>query len=421
MTRADRGHHRHRRRLRGRGYFRGLGPGIVTGAADDDPSGIGTYVQVGARFGTGLVWFMPFLLPFAAGVQETAARLGLTTGRGLAAVVRERRGRTMLWTMVVLVAGANTLNIAADLASMGAALHLIVPVPATVTIVVLAAAIIGLDVALPYRRSQLILRWLALSLLAYPLVLVVVSVPWVDTLRDTFRPQLRWDRAQIAALIAIFGTTVSPYLYFWQAGEEMEEDAGHADVDPTHVRRMRIDVIAGMTSAIIAAWAMIVVGASTLHVGGINTVGTAEDAAAALEPLAGNLAGLVFASGIVGLGLLAIPVLAGSTGYAVAEAAGWSEGLSQRFRSARGFYGTIAASVIVGLVISLSGIDPMHGLFLAAVGNGLAAPPLLAIMLVVARDESLLGPWRSRGASTALVGGAILISTSLPLIWLAVR
>ncbi len=413
-------HHRHRRLIHGRGYFSRLGPGFVTGAADDDPSGIGTYVQVGARFGTSLLWAMPLLLPLAIAVQELAARIGLTTGHGLAHAVRKRSNRVLLWSVVVTVAVANTLNVAADLAAMGAAVRLLVPVSSVVTVITIGCTVVILDIVVPYQRSARVLRWLACSLLAYPLVLVFESVAWRNALHSTFAPNISLERQTIAALIALFGTTVSPYLYFWQASEEVEENKGQRRVDRGHIRAMRTDVASGMGSAIIAAWAIILVGSASLHDNGITDVASAAAAADALRPVAGDMAGFVFALGIVGLGLLAIPVLAGSTAYAVAEASGWSEGLSQRWRAARGFYGVIIVSIAVAIVIDLAGLDPMRGLFLAAVANGLAAPPLILVMLFVARDREQLGSWRAGWAASFGALAAAIVSIALPCWWLVI-
>jgi NRAMP (natural resistance-associated macrophage protein)-like metal ion transporter len=342
-------HHPHRRLLRGHGYFKRLGPGIVTGAADDDPSGIGTYSQVGAAFGFGLLWTTLATLPLAVAVQEATARLGLVTGKGLAGLIRERFARPVLVGAVVVVAVANTFNIGADIGSMAAAAGLLVPVPYVVATIAFALVMVVLEVAVPYHRYARVLRWLALSLLAYVGVLVVVHVDWADALAHTVVPQVHADRASLAALLAIFGTTISPYLFFWQAGEEIEEQAErHDPVDRDHLAAMRVDVAAGMGSGVGVMFAIMTTAAVTLGAHGAVQVDTAEQAAQALRPLAGNLAGLLFAAGIVGTGLLAVPVLAGSTAYAVAEMFGWREGLGRRVSQARAFYAVIATSILLG-------------------------------------------------------------------------
>ena len=330
--------------MRGHGYFKRLGPGLVTGAADDDPSGIGTYSQVGAAFGTSLLWSMPIVGVMAAAVQETAARLGLGTGVGLGTLIRTHFSRRVLVGCVVLVAIANTFNIAADLASMGAALHLEIPVPEAVLTVAMAAVMMALELLVSYHRYSKVLRVLALSLGAYLVVLVMIDVDWSAVARGFTHPAIPDGRAGIAALLAVFGTTVSPYLFFWQASEENEEstDAATPATDATgpevpvtedHYRAMRVDVVGGMVSAVIVASAIMISTAFTLHTHGITTIATADQAAQALEPLAGSAAQLVFTIGIIGLGLLAVPVLAGSTAYAVAEAIGRPEGLSRTFRA----------------------------------------------------------------------------------------
>lgn len=420
---AARRHHEHRRGLRGHGYFKRLGPGLVTGAADDDPSGIGTYSQVGARFGLQYTWTALALLPMAAAVQETAARLGLVTGRGLAAIIRRRYGRVVLGLCVVLVAIANTCNIAADLAAMGSAVNVVVRVPSMVLVVALTLTMLALEIRVPYHRYSHVLRWLALSLGAYVLVLLVVDVPWSDVARATFVPRVGTGPDDIAALIALFGTTVSPYLFFWQASEEVEEHAEHVTerLDGDHVTAMRVDVVGGMGSGVFVMFSIITAAAVTLHSSGRTDIASAADAARALRPLAGDLAGLLFAVGIVGLGLLAVPVLAGSTAYALSEALGWHEGLAQTFRNARGFYAVIAASMLGGLLIVAAGLDPMRGLFLAAVLNGLAAPPLIVVMALLGRDHRLMGEFRSGAFSTGVLGLTVLLSAALPVLWFAAR
>jgi NRAMP (natural resistance-associated macrophage protein)-like metal ion transporter len=406
-----------RRPLRGPGYFKRLGPGIVTGAADDDPSGIGTYSQVGAAFGFGLLWTTLATLPLAIAVQEATARLGLVTGKGLAALIRERFARPVLVGAVVLVAVANTFNIGADIGSMAAAAGLLVPVPYAVATIVFGMVMVVLEVAVPYHRYARVLRWLALSLLAYVGVLVVVHVDWTAALAATVVPRLRLDRASVAALLAVFGTTISPYLFFWQAGEEIEEQAErHDPVDRGHVAAMRLDVAAGMGSGVGVMFAIMVTAAVTLGAHGAVQVSTAQQAAQALRPLAGNLAGLLFAAGIIGTGLLAVPVLAGSTAYAVAETFGWREGLGRRVAQARAFYAVIAVSILLGVGMDFIGVGPIRALYLAAILNGVAAPPLLVLILLLVRSKAVLGRHRSGVLSQLLVGAAAAAMTVLSLL-----
>ena len=307
-------HHPRRRSLRGFGYFSRVGPAIVTGAADDDPSGIGTYSQVGAAFGFGFLWTAVVTLPLAAAVQEVSARIGLTTGDGLATALKRRFPAWVLGVAVLLVTVANVFNIAADLGSMAAAVRLLAPVPIAVAMVAIVGALLGLEIVVSYGRYARVLRWLTLSLVAYVAVLAVLHIDWSEVARATFLPRITLDRTSLAALIAIFGTTISPYLFFWQASEEAEEeelelDHGGAPVDGDHVAAMRGDVIAGMGSAVVVMFSIMVAAAATLHAEGLTTIGTAEEAARALRPIAGNLASLLFTLGIVGTGSLAIPVL----------------------------------------------------------------------------------------------------------------
>ena len=417
-------HHSARHRLRGHGYFKRLGPGIVTGAADDDPSGIGTYSQVGAAYGTALLWSMPIVGVMAAAVQETAARLGLTSGVGLSTLIRRHLGRRVLVICVVLVAIANTFNIAADLSAMGAALQLEIDLPPSLLAVALAGGMIALELLVPYHRYSKVLRILALSLGAYLVVVFMIDADWGAVGRGLITPTIPSGRGALAALLAVFGTTVSPYLFFWQASEENEEASEPSGATPSagptddHLRAMRVDVIGGMASAVVVAAAIMISTAFTLHTHGLTTIATADQAARALEPLAGSMAQLVFTIGILGLGLLAVPVLAGSTGYAIAEAIGRPEGLSRTFREARGFYLVIAGSMVVGLGLDLIGLDPIRSLFYAAILNGITAPPLILVMLKLARDPDVLGDRRSGRLSTGLLLGTVIGSVALPIAYL---
>jgi NRAMP (natural resistance-associated macrophage protein)-like metal ion transporter len=403
-----------RRLLRGPGYFKRLGPGIVTGAADDDPSGIGTYSQVGAAFGLGLLWTTLATLPLAIAVQEATARLGLVTGKGLAALLRERFPRPVLLGAVTLVAVANTFNIGADIGSMAAAAGLLVPVPQILAVVGFAVVMVVLEVTVPYHRYARVLRWLALSLLAYVGVLAVVHVDWTVALAHTVVPSLRLDRAGVAALLAVFGTTISPYLFFWQAAEEVEEQAeGDEPVDRGRLAAMRVDVAAGMGSGVAVMFAVMTTAAVTLGAHGAVRVDTAQQAAQALRPLAGELAGLLFAAGIVGTGLLAVPVLAGSTAYAIAETVGWPEGLGRRVWQARAFYAVIAISILVGVGMNFSGVSPIRALYLAAILNGVVAPPLLVLIVLLGRSREVLGRHRLGLLSQLLVGATAVVMAVL--------
>lgn len=392
----------------------------MTGASDDDPSGIGTYSQAGAAYGFGLLWTAWITLPLAAAVQETAARLGLVTGHGLATLIKVRFPRWVLFGAVALVSVANGFNIGADLGSMAASVHLLLPVPQALLLVAMAGLMVGLEVFLPYERYAKVLRWLTLSLAAYVAVLFVIDVNWGSVLRQTLIPRVSWTRPEIATLIAILGTTISPYLFFWQASEEVEEkelEKKHA-VDREHLSLMRADVLAGMASAVLVMFAIMVASAATLGRKGVTTVQTAQQAAEALRPIAGRLASLLFTLGIVGTGLLAVPVLAGSTAYALSEAFGWREGLGRKFSGARKFYLVIAVAMLVGLALNFVGIDSIRALYYAAILNGVAAPPLILLMLILSNDEPTCGRWTGRRWSNVLVGLALVLMTALPVAYL---
>lgn len=418
-----------------RDFFRRLGPGIITGAADDDPSGIGTYSQAGAAAGYGLLWSAIWLLPLAYATQEACARLSLVTGKGLAALIRTRFSRIILLLAVLLVSVANTVNIAADLASIAAALRLIVPIDQVVGVVGFALLIVGLEVTIPYHRYSKVLRWLCLSLLAYIAVLFVAKVDWQQVAFSAFVPAIDFNKATFALLIALAGTTISPYLFFWQAAEEVEErhqapegfdldgGVGEAEEHPggvnhSHVSAMRGDVFSGMLTGVMIMFAIMATAAATLNATGIVAINSAEDAAQALKPIAGEFAGLLFLLGILGVGLLAIPVLAGATAYALAETFGWTESLELAPRKAKAFYSVIVISVLVAVLLNLVGIEPMHFLFLAALLNGLTAPILMILIFILARDKKLLGLWASPVWSQILLAVAILAMVALPIAWL---
>jgi NRAMP (natural resistance-associated macrophage protein)-like metal ion transporter len=397
--------------LHGFGYFRRLGPGFVTGAADDDPAGIGTYSQVGAAFRYDLLWTALISLPLASAVQETAARLGLASGRGLMALIRARFARPVLWFAAALVVGANAFNIGADLGSMAEAFRLLIPLPFALLVISMAGVILLLEVFVNYERYSLILRWLALSIFAYVVELLVVNVSWSDVaagLIPSFQPTL----ASVEALVAIFGTTISPYLFVWQAGEEVEERKAHhiRRVDAPQLRRMRIDVVSGMSAGVLVMFAIMVSAASTLGAHGLNDVQTAAEAAQALEPIAGRFASWLFAAGIVGTGLLAIPTLAGSAAYALAETFGWREGLGRKPKEAPAFYGVVGGAIVIGLSIDFLGIDPIRALYVSAILNGLAAPPLILLMLILANAGARR--YRSGWLSNALMVTALLVMTA---------
>jgi NRAMP (natural resistance-associated macrophage protein)-like metal ion transporter len=416
-ARPSREHHPARAALRGFGYFRQLGPGFVTGAADDDPAGIGTYSQVGAAFRFDLLWTAWISLPLASAVQETAARLGLVSGRGLMSLIKDRFARPILWFAAALVVGANVFNIGADLGSMADAFRLLVPLPFAPLVIAMAGVILLLEVFVSYERYSLTLRWLALSIFAYIIELLFVDVSWSSVaagLIPSFTPTL----ASVEALVAIFGTTISPYLFVWQAGEEVEERKAHriGRVDARQLRLMRVDVISGMSAGVLVMFAIMVSSASTLGAHGVSDVRTAAEAAKALEPLAGSFASLLFAAGIVGTGLLAIPTLAGSAAYSLAETFDWREGLGRKPKEAPGFYGVMGGAMLVGLGINFLGVDPIRALYVSAILNGIAAPPLILLMLILANARS--SRRRSGRFSNALMVAALLMMSASAIVYL---
>ena len=416
-------HHPHRSRFRGRGYFQRVGPGLITGAADDDPSGIGTYSQVGAAFGFTLLWSTLVALPLAIAVQEATARLGLSSGQGLASLIRREFPKWVLYVALILVMGANSFNIGADLGSMAAATRLIIPIPHMFLVVFFAVGMAFIEVAIPYHRYSRVLRWLCISLLSYIVVLFIVNVNWGDVVHGLLVPHFTFKKATIAALIALFGTTISPYLFFWQTSEEVEELREHGATTPDkehwggHLRAMRGDVFAGMFSGVFVMFAIMVTSAATLGKAGITKIGTAEEAAMALEPLAGSAAKYLFAIGIVGTGLLAVPVLAGSTSYALAETFSWREGLSLKMSQAKAFYVVIVGSMLLGLGMNIAGLDPVRSLYWSAILNGLAAPPLIVMILILSRRKHVMDEHVSGKVSTTFVAMAALMSSVLPILY----
>lgn len=411
-------HHPVRHQIRGVGYFSRIGPGIVTGAADDDPSGIGTYSQTGAQFGYRLLWAAPVLLPFAFAIQETCARLALVSGQGLAGLIKRRMPVLVLYTTVFLVALANTVNIAADLSSMAAVTLMFVNIPQLVAVLIIALAVGVAEIFIPYHQYARVLRWLCLSLISYIAVLAVAKVDWANALTGLTHISLGWNRLDLAAIIAIAGTTISPYLFFWQAAEEIEVTGALPDTSKSHIKAMRGDVLVGMLSGVFVMFAIMTTTAATLNVQGITQINSPEQAAQALQPIAGDAAGILFALGILGTGLLAVPVLAGSTAYAISEAMGWRESLERKPSQAKQFYAIIAASMIIAIALNFIGINPMRSLIVAALLNGLTAPVLMGIIWWLARDKKLLGEWTSPWWSTALVGLGAILMAALPLFWL---
>ncbi len=382
-----------------RGALDVLGPGLVTGAADDDPSGIGTYSQVGAQFGYGLAWTMFFGFPLLASIQAICARIGATTGRGIAQNLRQHYPPGLLRGVVIMLLVANVINLGADLGAMGAVLGLIAPGPVLAFTVGFGLISIVLEVFVSYDRYARILKWTTLSLFSYVAVAFVSDIPLGEAIRGTLIPSFTFDKPHAMALVAIFGTTISPYLFFWQAGQEVEEQhRRHTKplcVSPRtagpELKRIRTDTLVGMGFSHITALFIVVATAATLHAHGITNIESAAQAAQALRPIAGNLAFALFAIGIIGTGLLAVPVLAGSAAYAVSETFGWVEGLDRKPREAKAFYGAITVATLAGVAMNFLAIEPMKALYWAAVVNGLLAPPLMVVTMLIASNRKVMG------------------------------
>ncbi|HTJ02887.1 MAG TPA: Nramp family divalent metal transporter [Methylovirgula sp.] len=385
-----------------RGVFRALGPGLVTGAADDDPSGIATYSQVGAQYGFQMAWVLLFSYPLMAVIQAISARIGLVTGRGIAQNLRRHYPHWLLRGVVLLLLIANIANLGADLGAMGSALQLLIGGSTLLYTIIFAAICVGLEIFLSYARYASILKWMTLSLFAYVAVVFVVHVPWGEALRRTFIPQMTFGSDQIMALVAVLGTTISPYLFFWQASQEVEEKlkrnakllfTGPSDTEG-ELERIRIDTWVGMGFSNVISWFIILAAAATLHAHGVTQIATAGQAAEALRPIAGNFSFAIFALGIIGTGMLAVPVLAGSGAYAVCESFNWVEGLDHKLRDAQAFYGVIALSTFLGALLNFLHVDPIKALYWSAVLNGVLAGPIMAAMMLIATNRKIMGTLR---------------------------
>jgi NRAMP (natural resistance-associated macrophage protein)-like metal ion transporter len=398
-------------------FFGLMGPGVITGAADDDPSGIATYSQTGAQFGYGQLWTAVFMLPFQVAVQEACARIGAVTGKGIASVVNTHYSKKVLYAVVLLVLVANTINIGADIGAMAAAAHLIIPINFVILTLVFTVSILLLEIFTSYKVYSKILKWLCISLFAYPVTVFIVSQPWLTLLKATVIPHIELNFQFLFIITGVLGTTISPYMFFWQASEETEEERkehllvgnGIPNIGKKFIKNLRIDNFAGMLFSEIGTWSIIVVTATVLNAHGITNIKTAADAAKALEPLvstfpnAGYIAKVIFAVGILGLGFLSIPILAGSAAYAFAEAFNLKEGLNQKLKKAHGFYGVITIATLIGLIINFVGIDPIKALVFAAVINGVVAVPLILIIGLIAKNKQIMGEYKSGWLSNILV------------------
>jgi NRAMP (natural resistance-associated macrophage protein)-like metal ion transporter len=420
-------------------FLKILGPGIITGAADDDPSGIATYSQTGAQFGFGQLWTALYQIPLLLAVQEACGRIGAVTGKGLAGVIKEHYSRKILAGVVMLVVAANTINIGADIGAVAAAGRLVVDVPFWVLAVGTTVVVLLLEIFVSYRLYAKLLKWLALALLSYPATALIVKQPWKEIVYATVVPHIEFTFAFLFIITGVFGTSISPYMFFWQTSQEVEEEVAsgmivNGAVKKRKLRRflrnMRIDTALGMVSAEVAQWFIIITTATVLYSHGTTTINTAADAAKALEPLvksfpnSGQVAKDLFAIGVIGLGLLGIPVLAGSAAYALSEAFDWKEGLFRKLKDAPGFYGVIIASTFIGLILNFVGIDPIKALVFTAVFNGIAAVPLLFLIARINGSKAILGShvggplsrtvvWITFGVM-ALSGLALLYTTVAP-------
>lgn len=410
-------------------YWHSLGPGLTTGASDDDPSGIATYSQAGAQFGYGLLWLAPLTFPLMAIVQEMCARIGLVTGRGLAGNIRLHFPRKVLFFSSLLLFAANVFNIGADLGAMAKAVQLLVPGLGFAELVVgFALLSLGLQIFTDYARYARYLKWLALILLAYVASALMANLNWGEILRQSVIPQLTNSKEQWLIITAILGTTISPYLFFWQTSQEVEENIvrgklllrSRRGTNRSAIRRMRFDVWSGMFLSNVVMFAIIATSGALLNTQGITEITSAAQAAEALRPFAGDATFFLFAIGIIGVGLLAIPVLAGSSSYALSEAFKWKEGLYRPLRQAHAFYGVIIISMMLGLAMNFIGLDPIKALIYSAAANGIVAPIILALIVLISSNRKVMGryvnkPWRTRigWATTGLMtvaGIAAIIS-----------
>ena len=414
MTRV----HDHRHRPLGiPSFLRQVGPGVITGAADDDPSGIATYTQAGAQFGTGVLWTVFLTLPFMIGIQLVSARIGRQSGKGIAANLREHTPKFFLFAIVGLLLVANTINIAADIAAMGEAAQLVLGGGEHFHAVAFGIITLLLQVFVPYRRLAPILKWLTLSLFVYVAAAFTVNIPWAQVLHDLVVPHIEPSPAFWMMIVAILGTTISPYLFFWQASQEVEEmrlhgiqagDESRATLKRAK-RRMRLDTVVGMVFSNGVAFFVMLMGAVVLHTAGITDVQSAAQAAQALRPLAGDFTFALFAIGIIATGLLAVPVLASSAAYAVAEAFGWPEGLERHWQEAKGFYAIIGIATIVGTGLDFTPIEPMKALYWSAVVNGVVAVPIMVAMMLLAGNAQVMGALPVRRKTRFLGWGSVVL------------
>ena len=399
-------------------FLKILGPGFITGVSDDDPSGIATYAQTGAQFGYTQLWTVPFLLPLTAVIQEMCGRIGMVTGKGLSGIIKTHYNPLILHIAVFLVLIANIINIGTDLGAMASSAQLLLGIPFIYWLLGFTALTLGLEIFLSYHVYSKYIKYLTLSLFTYVVVVFVVKQDWGHILHDTVVPSFSLTQDYLMNLVALLGTTISPYLFFWQASEEVEEEveshqleemgSGIPTIQPIDINTMRLDTIIGTLFAHAIMFFIMVTTASTLNTHGLYHIDTATEAAEALRPLGGELATWLFAAGIIGTGLLGIPILAGSASYALSEALSWREGLYLKFNQAHGFYGIIIVATLSGIFINFTGIPPFKLLYYSAVINGLCAPPLMLLVLLISNNKRIMGPYTNTRASN-LMGGLITL------------
>src|SRR3989344_5484817 len=402
-------------------FFSILGPGFITGASDDDQSGIATYSQTGALFGFAQAWTALFSFPLMAAIQEMCGRIGLVTGKGLAGVIRLHYPKKVLYLTVFLLLFANTINIGADLGAMAASAQLVFGFPFIYWLIGMAVLTLILEIFVSYKTYSKYLKYLAFALFSYVIAAFTIKLNLREVFASLITPHIEFNKTYIFNIVAILGTTISPYLFFWQADEEVEEEvahhklrrmgAGQPRITPKDISRLRLDTIIGMFFSNLVMFFIIITTGATLFTHGITKITSASDAALALKPLAGDYAFLLFAVGIIATGFLALPLLAGSASYAVSESLGWREGLYQKFKRAHGFYGVITIATLIGLLINFIGIDPIVALYYTAVINGIIAPPLIIMILFIANNKKIMGERTNSpflnilGALTAFIMG----------------
>ena len=384
-----------------------LGPGLITGASDDDPSGIATYSQAGAQFGYAIGWTMLFTYPLMCAIQLISAQIGRVTGRGIAGNMRRHMPAWVLYGIVALLLGANTINIGADLGAMAAALKLLVPIPMPAGVAAFTIVSVLLQIFVRYSRYVSVLKWLTLSLFAYVATVFIVGVPWSHAISGILLPRMKFSSGYLTVIVAVLGTTISPYLFFWQAAEEVEKEKEDDEAQPlknapeqapAEMKRIRVDTYLGMALSNLVALAIIITTAATLHAHGISNIATSSQAAQALKPIAGPFAFAIFAIGIIGTGMLSIPVMAGSAAYAMGEVFQWPVGLAMKAKRAKAFYSTITAAFILGALLNFSPLDPIKALFWSAVINGVVAVPVMVMMMILASRRLVMGEFILRPA-----------------------